>query len=79
MRILHLPVNRKKAEGGKPDYSVYRFSREELFVLFAEAAAAGFLVVWLVYDSVFGLPAGDRKSTRLNSSHPTTSRMPSSA
>ena len=58
MRILHLPVNRKKAEGGKPDYGVYRFSRAELFVLFAEAAAAGFLVVWLVYDSVFGLPAG---------------------
>ena len=25
------------------------------------------------------LPVGDRKSTRLNSSHPTTSRMPSSA
>ena len=28
---------------------------------------------------VLDLFAGDRKSTRLNSSHPTTSRMPSSA
>ena len=27
----------------------------------------------------FDRTAGDRKSTRLNSSHPTTSRMPSSA
>ena len=27
----------------------------------------------------YGLDAADRKSTRLNSSHPTTSRMPSSA
>ena len=28
---------------------------------------------------VLGAPAGDRKSTRLNSSHPSRSRMPSSA
>ena len=28
---------------------------------------------------VMGIPKTDRKSTRLNSSHPTTSRMPSSA
>ena len=31
----------------------------------------------LIYEKVLGW--GDRKSTRLNSSHPTTSRMPSSA
>ena len=30
-------------------------------------------------DAVLEIGAGDRKSTRLNSSHPTTSRMPSSA
>ena len=30
-----------------------------------------------IHESV--QPSGDRKSTRLNSSHPTTSRMPSSA
>ena len=30
-------------------------------------------------DLIFNLPREDRKSTRLNSSHPTTSRMPSSA
>ena len=30
------------------------------------------------YDNIKG-QSGDRKSTRLNSSHPTTSRMPSSA
>ena len=31
-------------------------------------------------DTAFGIPTdADRKSTRLNSSHPTTSRMPSSA
>ena len=29
--------------------------------------------------SYTNIPDGDRKSTRLNSSHPTTSRMPSSA
>ena len=29
--------------------------------------------------SVVSMSIGDRKSTRLNSSHPTTSRMPSSA
>ena len=29
--------------------------------------------------SLTGILSGDRKSTRLNSSHPTTSRMPSSA
>ena len=33
----------------------------------------------LRYDSVHGRFPGDRKSTRLNSSHVTTSRMPSSA
>ena len=32
-----------------------------------------------VHDRVEGLDAGDRKSTRLNSSHRNTSRMPSSA
>ena len=30
-------------------------------------------------DLVVALPAPDRKSTRLNSSHPSSSRMPSSA
>ena len=30
-------------------------------------------------DKMAGAWIGDRKSTRLNSSHPTTSRMPSSA
>ena len=30
-------------------------------------------------NSLFGTQFADRKSTRLNSSHPTTSRMPSSA
>ena len=32
-----------------------------------------------VYAPNERLPAGDRKSTRLNSSHPSISRMPSSA
>ena len=36
----------------------------------------GFLL-YINLRTLFGL--GDRKSTRLNSSHPTTSRMPSSA
>ena len=31
------------------------------------------------YGELFGATEIDRKSTRLNSSHPTTSRMPSSA
>ena len=31
------------------------------------------------FDALEALGIGDRKSTRLNSSHPTTSRMPSSA
>ena len=36
----------------------------------------------IFYTDVFGMSAavvGDRKSTRLNSSHPLSSRMPSSA
>ena len=33
----------------------------------------------LVMPGIIGIIAEDRKSTRLNSSHPTTSRMPSSA
>ena len=38
--------------------------------------------VWLRYGALavaVGAAVADRKSTRLNSSHPTTSRMPSSA
>ena len=33
----------------------------------------------VVYRTLDEIKAEDRKSTRLNSSHPTTSRMPSSA
>ena len=33
----------------------------------------------LIAGADVGFEQGDRKSTRLNSSHPTTSRMPSSA
>ena len=35
--------------------------------------------LWVFMPALDGLFAGDRKSTRLNSSHGTTSRMPSSA
>ena len=44
-----------------------RKSREEILKDFKAQIAQGKILV------------GDRKSTRLNSSHPTTSRMPSSA
>ena len=37
------------------------------------------LHTWLVYDMLWARPEIDRKSTRLNSSHSLTSRMPSSA
>ena len=33
----------------------------------------------LTVDRIIGVETGDRKSTRLNSSHPSSSRMPSSA
>ena len=33
----------------------------------------------MVGSALFAFPIGDRKSTRLNSSHPLSSRMPSSA
>ena len=49
----------------------YRINRRE-----AELSVAEFLKS-LVRRNVIAI--GDRKSTRLNSSHPTTSRMPSSA
>ena len=46
-------------------------------VLFAEA---GYRQVWArLVAGLGGLPVADRKSTRLNSSHATLSRMPSSA
>ena len=35
--------------------------------------------VFMVFESLTNWAVPDRKSTRLNSSHPTTSRMPSSA
>ena len=48
-------------------------------VLYWIYAAAGIIAVAvLVYAGIKYL-SSDRKSTRLNSSHPTTSRMPSSA
>ena len=37
------------------------------------------LIELLVVIAIIAILAADRKSTRLNSSHPTTSRMPSSA
>ena len=49
---------------------------------FLEAADAATLAIHVRLpegDPLHGLPAGDRKSTRLNSSHLRTSRMPSSA
>ena len=43
-----------------------------------QAIAANFApLLFLTFHKVYHIP--DRKSTRLNSSHPTTSRMPSSA
>ena len=39
----------------------------------------GILVAFVYYVVLSVLVAGDRKSTRLNSSHQSTSRMPSSA
>ena len=44
--------------------------------LYAFVVAAG---VYLGKIKIFGVSLGDRKSTRLNSSHPPESRMPSSA
>ena len=41
--------------------------------------ADGLRDVWLVSAGVSLACGGDRKSTRLNSSHPVLSRMPSSA
>ena len=38
---------------------------------------SGYYLPWIIFISLTSVP--DRKSTRLNSSHPTTSRMPSSA
>ena len=42
-------------------------------------AIGGFLCLWYWLSTLLQLPAIDRKSTRLNSSHRCTSRMPSSA
>ena len=43
------------------------------------ASAMGGLFYICVFTIAFGFSTGDRKSTRLNSSHKTESRMPSSA
>ena len=37
------------------------------------------IILWILKEEKDMNLSGDRKSTRLNSSHPTTSRMPSSA
>ena len=46
------------------------------FLLCLALLIIGYFVYGKIVDNTFG---PDRKSTRLNSSHPTTSRMPSSA
>ena len=47
---------------------------------FLSALPAASFAPWLIYQiPAFALQALDRKSTRLNSSHRNTSRMPSSA
>ena len=60
------------AEARRPEHALKLFIR---FVLAKGAVQYGLELMLAVFDIV----QGDRKSTRLNSSHPTTSRMPSSA
>ena len=45
----------------------------------SEAAMIGAIADWFAVTALFRHPLGDRKSTRLNSSHTSKSRMPSSA
>ena len=50
---------------------------EESKAYYRRVLETGEHIAYLVYDN--GAFVGDRKSTRLNSSHPSSSRMPSSA
>ena len=74
---------------GMPVGAIYRFCLE--FVALFVAAGVGYFLsqhykmkgftptILAIISYMILAVSGDRKSTRLNSSHPTTSRMPSSA
>ena len=64
--FLNLPTEEKATE----------ISAEKLSAT-KEILSPNFIFIWLIF--VFNVVAGDRKSTRLNSSHRSLSRMPSSA
>ena len=70
-RVVEVPASNLKKE-------ITKILFEKGYILnykFVEDGPQGTIKVALKYDPV----NKDRKSTRLNSSHPTTSRMPSSA
>ena len=76
---------------GRYDYTIDAKGRLNFPAKFRDAMGESFVVLEWVDSCLFALPmeevqrladkleSEDRKSTRLNSSHPSSSRMPSSA
>ena len=73
---MKLPEEEKQANIGVWGMRHKRFLKENHRVLYANLMTSGKLVAYL--DDI-EQQATDRKSTRLNSSHASKSRMPSSA
>ena len=76
--------------GYAENYRYFTYASWVLSAVSALVALVPFVYIWKIlrdvlnaapdYAQAVNIPHyGDRKSTRLNSSHPTTSRMPSSA
>ena len=89
--IIGVKLSVKKADKEHP-YGHERFECVAAIVLSVVLVVTGLLIGRSAVESILSadrstiaipgrlaLAAADRKSTRLNSSHPTTSRMPSSA
>ena len=66
----------RMSEGFK--YGYYKLT-DVLISQWVALVIVNFITYWQMSLIANGMIAVDRKSTRLNSSHPTTSRMPSSA
>ena len=50
-----------------------------LWYLIAQFVSGWWVFIWFIIAAIVGIALIDRKSTRLNSSHMSESRMPSSA
>ena len=79
LQLEHVTYRVSDEQGEKTILKDVNLSLSERFVAFTGPNGGGKSTLAKVIAGIITPTEGDRKSTRLNSSHPSRSRMPSSA